>query len=348
MKHIIILMFALLMAIPDILCPEIAATFTTFHYPKNIVIEGEQMVVTDYPSIHILSLKDYRLLKTFGREGFGPGEFWIDQVIVDNKERGLLVRIEPDYILVNSFLWISFFSRDGEFIKTIRLKDHRQGSRFWPLGKNFAAAKAVREGKKLYITVTLFDQKLEKIKEIYRAPHWHQGVDAMKNFFERATHSMMFMVYDKKIFVVKGGSQKFAIYVYNQWGNKLYTIEHESEKINIPKEYITQVHDWFKIKFKRGLEWNLKHTIFPEYFPAIHDLRVTDKKIYVLTYKRNGNKNEVIVLDLKGNLLKKAMITVAERNPENFHAFVIHKGKFYQFIEEDEEETWELHVTNIE
>jgi hypothetical protein len=42
------------------------------------------------------------------------------------------------------------------------------------------------------------------------------------------------------------------------------------------------------------------------------------------------------------------MIPVYERNPESFHAYAFHNGNFYQFVENDEEETWELHVTKIE
>jgi hypothetical protein len=347
MRLTIILLFTLLMIIPGMLRPEVAATFTDFHYPKNVVIDDDQIIVSDYPSIHILSLKDYRVLKTFGREGSGPGENWIDKVIVDNKERGLLLRVGPDYIMVNSYLWFSYFTREGQFVKTLRLKNFNHGARFWPLGKNYVAVKPIQEGKRVYITVALFDQKLEVLKEIYRTQNWRQGDDDNLNFFARATQSVIFNVYDNKIFVVKGGDQEFLMNVYDHEGNKLYTITRESEKIKIPQTYIKDVYDWFRIKFQLGLEWNIRNTKFPEYFPALRDFQVEDNKIYVFTYKREGNKNEVIVLDLKGKLLKKEMIPVYERNPEGFHAYSFHKGAFYQFVEQEESEEWELHITKI-
>jgi hypothetical protein len=152
---------------------------------------------------------------------------------------------------------------------------------------------------------------LEKVKEVYRTPNWYQGEDNTLNFFERATQGLIFNVYDNKIFVVKGGDQEFLMLVYDQEGNKLYTISRETKKIRVPQAFIKEVHDWFRVKFKPGLEWNKRNTVFLEYFPAIRDFQVAENKIYILTHRREGNKNEAIILDLKGQFLKRTMLPVS-------------------------------------
>jgi hypothetical protein len=82
-------------------------------------------------------------------------------------------------------------------------------------------------------------------------------------------------------------------------------------------------------------------------YPAIRQFRISDDKIYVLTYERQTNQNEMVVLDLEGRLIKRVKIPVFERNPEHVFPFFIEKGRFYQLIENEESEIWELKVTEI-
>lgn len=59
----------------------------------------------------------------------------------------------------------------------------------------------------------------------------------------------------------------------------------------------------------------------------------------------------MVILDLKGKLLKKVMISVAEMNPEFFYPYSTYEGKVYQLVENfdnEKEEIWELNVTDIE
>jgi hypothetical protein len=88
---------------------------------------------------------------------------------------------------------------------------------------------------------------------------------------------------------------------------------------------------------------------------------VADEKIYVLTYKKEKEKSEFVILDLKGKLLKKVFLPF-NQSDEWFHyslakatsqasphaTFTIKNGKLYQLIENEDKEIWELHITNIE
>ena len=81
---------------------------------------------------------------------------------------------------------------------------------------------------------------------------------------------------------------------------------------------------------------------FPEYFPPISWfwLDPVTKIIYVGTEKREGDKRKLLVFDFKGKLIKKIML-----NSRGMKIF--NNGKYYQLIENEGEEMWELHITEI-
>lgn len=65
------------------------------------------------------------------------------------------------------------------------------------------------------------------------------------------------------------------------------------------------------------------------------------KIIYVGTEKRDGDKRKLLLFDFKGKLIKKIML-----NSKGFKIF--NNGKYYQLIENEDEEVWELHVTGLQ
>jgi hypothetical protein len=70
--------------------------------------------------------------------------------------------------------------------------------------------------------------------------------------------------------------------------------------------------------------------------------------------------SEVLVLDLKGELLKTVYLPLFKNDGSFYRAiennifrrknnstFAINKGKLYQILENQDEETWELHIIEI-
>jgi hypothetical protein len=87
------------------------------------------------------------------------------------------------------------------------------------------------------------------------------------------------------------------------------------------------------------------------YLPAIRFFFFSGNKIYVQTYKKENNKSEFFVFDKTGNLLKKVFVPFIEEefsynefSVPRFHT--IAEGKLYQLLENDDEE-WDLHITDI-
>lgn len=327
-----------------------AATFPELVHPKNLVVDDERVIVTDYPSIYIYSLKDYHFIKKFGSKGQGPGEFYIDREWLDRKLAGLITYVSGNRFFVNSMGRLSIFSNSGDLLKTVTNQAYGGGYRFQPLGDKFIGFQVAREKKKLFATVNLYDSNLKKEKEIFRHPFWMSSRNTREiNFFERANGTIPFLVGDDKIFITRGGSENFVIDVFDQEGKRLNTLTPDIDKIKVPDSFIKEVHAYFRLKFKRGLEHNIKFTTFSEYFPAVRRFAVEDKKIYVITYKRStdNKNNEMIILDFDGNVLRKVMLPAAEKNPEHLYPFSVYRGKLYQVVENEKTEEWELYVTEI-
>ncbi|MFC2155329.1 hypothetical protein ACFLRB_02405 [Acidobacteriota bacterium] len=76
--------------------------------PNVIMADNDRLYIADGTSIFIYSAKDFSLLKKFGREGEGPREF-LDKIYT--------IGVQGEYLTVNSVAKLSFFTKDGQFVK---------------------------------------------------------------------------------------------------------------------------------------------------------------------------------------------------------------------------------------
>jgi len=61
-------LFVLVLIISSFIYSQKAATLEHLIQPKNIHVDADRIYITDYPEIHIYSITDYKLLKTFKKE----------------------------------------------------------------------------------------------------------------------------------------------------------------------------------------------------------------------------------------------------------------------------------------
>jgi len=151
----------------------------------------------------------------------------------------------------------------------------------------------------------------------------------------------------KRIFVADS-RKGFYINVFDEKGNQLYTIDKKIDRIKVPDEFKEQqikekkmMGDWEKIK-------NRNITCY-KYFPSIRYFKIADGKIYVTTFKTKKEKVEFIVLDSKGNILKKVFlpfITDQEGSIVKFNLYQVKNDKLYCLLE-NQDEIWELHAYDI-
>lgn len=319
--------------------------------PSSINVYGDELYIMESGVILVYSLKDLKLMRKFGRKGDGPGEL---QVVPNYSNK---LTAYPQYILVETFAKLIYFSKDGTLQKEIRKKSPLYYKTL-PVAKNFVINKLKidRDQRIVYNCVALFSAEMNEIKELYSQEHFQQGaVPAIK--VDMLIEMPQFGIVDDKIFVEESPNG-FFIQVYDSQGNKLYKIEKEYEKIKFTDDNENDVIEQFKndplTKLQGGWERirSIIKPVFPKIFPAIQGLEVSNKKIYVQTYKVKENKEEYVVMDLKGNIIKRVYIRkfdnvtlMGKMLGTKLHT--IHNDKLYYLLENEDEEEWEFHVEKI-
>ena len=70
---------------------------------------------------------------------------------------------------------------------------------------------------------------------------------------------------------------------------------------------------------------------------------MVDDKIFILTFKEKDDKAEFLILSLKGKLLQKVFLPLKKISVVDYYPYTIDDGRFFQLIENQETENWELH-----
>lgn len=77
------------------------------------------------------------------------------------------------------------------------------------------------------------------------------------------------------------------------------------------------------------------------------DGRRSGIRFFAIPYMKKQGKNQLFIFDLKGKPLKQMDMPEVEETLFSFYPFAIQDGKLYRLVENQDEE-WELHVTEIE
>jgi hypothetical protein len=304
-------------------------------YP--IKVDKDHIYVTDGLVNYIYSKANYKLLNVFGRRGEGPQEF-------KGYDNGcVLTTLTPEYLFVDSRNKISYFTKDGEFVKEIKVTS---GYVYRAFEDRFVGFGNVAEGDKIFGTVFLYDKDLKEIKELDRFEEWAFQKKMNPYTFQKPLP----IVYEGNLFLndfVEG-----TIKVFNLDGKELYSINYNYPKVEVTDAHKKETIEFYKIDPRlkalfRSPEELTQRLAFPQYFPVMKQYDISDDKIYVLTYVIKDNKSEFIVFDIKGKFLEKKMIALPHVNPVEPSPYTIWGGKIYQIVENPETEKWELNITDF-
>ena len=307
-------------------------TLPGLNRPAEISIDKDHIYITDKEKIHIFALKDYQLVKSFGDRGEGPKEFKF-QISIE-------INTQTDNIIVESKDKLSFFTKKGQFIKEIRLIG-AGGCR--PLANGFVATSRAFIQNSRYMTLNFFNEKLEKTgdKEIYKSIIQPRGKKI--RFLSTAWN---YITSKDKVFI--SAKKDFVVDVVDKTGETLFSITRDYERIKIDSSYENNFFAWVKKNRPPQLYEGMKRWFeFPDYLPAIFDIVIDKDILYVITYKRKKEMNEVLLYTTAGKFIKTLDIPLYKDHPIDPLPYTIHDGKIFQLIDNAETEEWELRVTPI-
>lgn len=311
--------------------------------PEAIAVDCKNIYITDQHGAFIYSLSDFKLLGKIGRKGEGPSEF----------PHTPLMQILSDKIFLYTFKRMCFYTKSGDLVKEDR--SGPMASRVKIVGNNYVVSSHTFEEKiRYYNLIDVYSPNLEKLNTIYKSQgsnfaNTNAASLIVRTYAKNVGNILLYYCWDNKIYLVEG-KLGFLIKVFDHNGTLLKTIKKDYEKIRIDDEEKKLLLEKLKYnRFVRKIGWdNIKRAAgkiadkYPKYYPAIKDFNVFDDRIYVKTFKRSGEKEEFIVLDLNGNELKRVFLPAAE-----FGFWTFKKDRFYYLWENEDEEEWELHSEEI-
>lgn len=306
--------------------------------PANIAVDDTQIYISDVTTVHIYSLADFSRKHTFGKDGEGPKEFRVH----GSFGVGVIPQKDPDVLVVNSLGKVSYFTKQGKYIKEFKTGSN---AAFSPLGDNFVGTNEIMEGKDTFLTLNIYDGSFKKVREVTRWPH---PIQESKMEILLVPLYTQHHIYDNKIFAAPGGG--LIIDVFNAKGEKLYSLAHPYEKPKVTEEYKKTTLDFFKTdpRWRNNFELIKSMARFPDYFHAIRFFQVNDGGIYVQTYGGKEGKSEFYIFDIKGKFVKKIYIPFPDDMGINIvPRHTIAGGKLYQLAANDETEEWELHIHEL-
>jgi len=308
--------------------------------PDVIEVDGDDMVIVEGASISIYSLKNFKLIKKFGKEGEGPQEF---KLIMGSF--GLNINIYPKYIFVNSVGKISYFTRKGEFIKEKKMSAI---NRMTPFQEKFVGNHMQMDPKtnKPKMGFNIYNSEGEKTKEIcsHEMPMFSgQGIfliDLLSQINPQYKTSR-----DR---IVISGKQLFEIDIYDQEGNFLKSIKRDQKKQKLDDDDKKKLMKAYETHSLYKLFWgNIKKSIkIPDYFPPYKTFFISNQKVYVQTFKKKNDKTECLIFDVNGKYLKTSFLPLVYENIMTPYLYTIQGGKIYQLVENENEE-WELRLSEI-
>jgi hypothetical protein len=335
MKKIIFLLILVLLVFSVVIHGERVAVLPEIMKPVTLAVDDTQFYVTEGASIYIYSLQEFKMLKKFGREGQGPQEFQIHPRVP------LVVDVMTDRLIAISIGKISYFTKKGEFIKEVK----SSGLVFYPkpFGDQFLAVSEIVHDGIRYGVINIHDSKLNKIKEIYRAKSGFQQPGQGTLVLNKA-----FMVQSIKGKILLPGKDDATIDVFNNQMKKLFSIHLDQKRIKVDQKFKDQViHHAKTSPESKDLYPFIKPLIFPDYFPVIAAFFTDEDTIYVMTYKKENSSNEFFTYDINGKFKKQLMIPIQYETELKIYPITIHKEKLYQIVENEEEEEWEFHMSDI-
>jgi hypothetical protein len=334
MKH---LLLAVTLLLCTFLClPGKTIPLQDLKNPESLLITGGKMFIVEGAEIHIISLNNFKTVKTFGKKGEGPQEF--------RTVPGFKLSLLPlkDKLFIRSISRISFFSLEGQFQEEI--KTPSRAGIYLPLGDGFAGTGLATENNIKYFTIQLLDSKFAPKKEIFRQKNSFQSIQA--GFDPTNQIPPIVICHDNSIFV---NDDQGIIHRFDSEGKEIASVKHQYGTLAVTEDHKNKLFEFYKTQPSTRPYFDMikPHMKFPQHFPPLRDYRIDGDKLYVLPYAPKDNKHLFYIFDLKGKAIGTAPAAPAQHSILDLAPYTIHKGKIYLLVEDRENESWSLQIQKL-
>ena len=258
--------------------------------PFYLQVDKTQLYISDGPSLSIYDLKTFKLKKKFGKQGEGPGEFIVSPT---QNLNSFMFDLLEGKIVVQSIGKISYFTKQGEFMKEIRVSNFGMK----PLSDGFVGYGITREqGESPQLTINIYDGQMNMKKKLHQEPSFYFNKPVISPFDFR---SSMFKIYRNRIIIERG---KNRIDILDNSGKLISSIIPEDSPVRISAKARSRYIDTLKAvpQLKPFISTILQRLSFPKHYPQISMFDVADDKIYIIGYQDKITGRKVLVYNLKG------------------------------------------------
>ena len=332
------LSFVFLITSSTLWCKKVAILSEINNPGFDIKVDGSRLYVPEGHQIFIYSLKDYKLVKKFGRKGEGPKEF-----------RGeIYLNVQPECLLVESEGKISYFTKDGKYIREIVRPEKGRIKGMAPLGKRFVGKGTSftdPKDKVRYNTISFYDSEFKESSQITKTRSRFQTDGSV--MFMNGTFN--FKVFNSNIYVQYHGKE-YRLDCFDQNGKLKYSITDEKFR-NRKVTYLDRKRAFDYLKKYMPWVYRQKERVkFPDFWGGVGTFFIDSKRnrLYIITYiKKDNTRSLFYMYDLEGNFIKKFFLAVGDRSIWAPYPLDIEDGKLYQLMENIDREEWELHITPL-
>ena len=294
------------------------------------IADGRVYIVEDSVAAHIYTLgpKGVSFVKTFGREGQGPGEF--DFIY--------MIRPFKDHLDIPGSHKLARFSLNGDYISEVAITVGGFKGAFYRLGDGYVVRDLNSNEKGATVTIRLYDKDLKLVKEIgaRTSSGGFQKINLVGDYYAPR-------VVGDELYVIDA-AQDSVVTVYDRNGVQEKEIRLPLEPIKMTAALKAAVIKPLKDSWTGPTRWEdfEKLMFFPDQTPGLDYFEVFEGRFVTRTYKYSQDKVEFAIFDLQGRELRRLDLPFTGRL-SNGILFCFYQGRYFYLRENPEEEVWELH-----
>jgi hypothetical protein len=295
------------------------------------IADGRMYIVENSVAVHIYALgpRGVAFVKTFGREGQGPGEF------------NFIYTIRPfkDHLDIPGSHKLARFTLDGDYLSEVTVTVGVFKGAVYRFGDGYVVRDLHLDEKGSTTTIRLYDKDFKLVQEIgaRSAPEGPAKINLVTDYFAPR-------VVGGQLYVIDAGRES-VIGVYDRNGVRQKEVRLPLEPFKTTASLKEAIIKPLKEAWTGPMRWEdfEKRLFFPDQTPGLDYFEVCDGKFVTRTYKYRQDLVEFAVFDLEGRELKRLDLPFTGRL-SNGILFCFYQRRYYDLRENPDEEVFELHV----